>query len=174
MSIVLSACMSVHHVHAVPLEARRGCHIPQVGVIGSCKLPWGYWELNPRPLEEKPEVLTAEPSLQPHTIFVSCILRFIEHLLCPSWQVYSIQSWTIQSLPSKHTHCLLYDMVTAVSNNACFKIAGKANFRYPTIRTVGEQDNACDSELDSHSRMHYGANHIVPHKCIQLSSFNKK
>lgn len=34
---VMHVCL--HHVHAVPLEARRGCHIPQVGVIGSCKLP---------------------------------------------------------------------------------------------------------------------------------------
>ena len=33
--------------------------------IDSCELPCGCWELNSRPLEDKPVLLTTEPSLQP-------------------------------------------------------------------------------------------------------------
>ncbi|KAL6073969.1 hypothetical protein STEG23_020461, partial [Scotinomys teguina] len=40
---------------------------PGTGVTDSFKLPYGCWALNLVPLEEKPVLLTAEPSLQPHT-----------------------------------------------------------------------------------------------------------
>jgi hypothetical protein len=36
--------------------------------MGGCEPPCGGWELNSRPLEEQPVLLTAEPSLQP-TLF---------------------------------------------------------------------------------------------------------
>jgi hypothetical protein len=41
---VLSACMSVHHMHAVHKEARAGCHIPQ-GLELQMN-PCGCWEAN--------------------------------------------------------------------------------------------------------------------------------
>jgi hypothetical protein len=39
--------------------------VSDLGVIDSCELPLGYWDLNLRPLEEQSVLLTAEPSLQP-------------------------------------------------------------------------------------------------------------
>jgi hypothetical protein len=36
------------------------------GVIDSCELPRGCWELNSGPLEGQPVLLTTEPFLQPH------------------------------------------------------------------------------------------------------------
>ena len=41
---VLSACMSVHHMHAVHKEARAGCHIPQGLELQMS--PCGCWEAN--------------------------------------------------------------------------------------------------------------------------------
>jgi hypothetical protein len=35
-------------------------------ITDGCEPPCGYWELNSGPLEEQLELLTAEPSLQPH------------------------------------------------------------------------------------------------------------
>jgi hypothetical protein len=39
-----------------------------LGVIDSCKLPYGHWELNLGPLEEQSMSITAEPSLQPQEV----------------------------------------------------------------------------------------------------------
>jgi hypothetical protein len=38
---------------------------PGTGVTDSCKPPSGFWKLNLGPLEEQPELLTTELSLQP-------------------------------------------------------------------------------------------------------------
>lgn len=38
----------VHHVHSVPMEARRGYWVPQNWGSCGCKLLCGYWEPNPR------------------------------------------------------------------------------------------------------------------------------
>jgi hypothetical protein len=43
----------------------KGVGSPGTGVIDGCEQPYGYWDLNPGPLEEQPVLLTAEPSLQP-------------------------------------------------------------------------------------------------------------
>jgi hypothetical protein len=42
---------------------------PEIGVIGSCKLLRGCWELNPCPVEEQSVLLTTEPSLQSQILF---------------------------------------------------------------------------------------------------------
>lgn len=43
---VLSAGMSVQHVHAVPVKARRGHSIPETRVTDGCEPLCGCWELN--------------------------------------------------------------------------------------------------------------------------------
>lgn len=48
-----------------PWKAEEGIRFPGIGVIDSYELPYGYWELNPRPLEEQYMLLTTEPSPQP-------------------------------------------------------------------------------------------------------------
>lgn len=42
--LLFSACRSVHCVHAVSTEVRRGCGSPGTGtgVTGSCEPPWGW------------------------------------------------------------------------------------------------------------------------------------
>jgi hypothetical protein len=58
------ACLTMHHVHAVPMEVRRGSKIPpRTGVFKGCELPCGCWESNLSPLEEQPVFLPTEPSL---------------------------------------------------------------------------------------------------------------
>ena len=56
---VLLACLS-----AVYMCEREGVRSPGTGVIDSCDLLCGCWELNSGPLEELPMLLTTEPSLQ--------------------------------------------------------------------------------------------------------------
>lgn len=56
------ACMSLCTTCVQePAEARS----PGTGVTDSCKLPHGWWELNPDPLQEQPVLLAPEPFLQP-------------------------------------------------------------------------------------------------------------
>ncbi|KAL6040407.1 hypothetical protein STEG23_015188 [Scotinomys teguina] len=43
----------------------KGVESPGTGVIDSCELPCGCWELNPGCLKEQPVLLAIEPSLQP-------------------------------------------------------------------------------------------------------------
>lgn len=62
---VLPACVSVHHVCAVPSNARRGHQNPCNGVTEDCELPFGCWESSPGPLGEQPVLLTTKSSLQP-------------------------------------------------------------------------------------------------------------
>lgn len=38
----------------------------ELELLSGCEPPCGCRELNPRPLEEQPVLLTTEPSLQPH------------------------------------------------------------------------------------------------------------
>lgn len=61
---VLPTCMSVHHAHAEPEDARKGwgSDPPGSGVADSCRPLCGCLELNPF-LEELPVLLTAEPFL---------------------------------------------------------------------------------------------------------------
>lgn len=59
---LLHTAMSVHHMHALSAAARRGhCILRDLSYRG-CKLPNGYWEWNPGPMEEETVLLTAEPS----------------------------------------------------------------------------------------------------------------
>lgn len=45
------ACMNVHHMHVVPLEAKRGHGTtPGAEVTDDCELPCVCWELNLSPL----------------------------------------------------------------------------------------------------------------------------
>ena len=45
---VLSACMSVHHMHAWHLRrTKEGVGSPRTGVTDSCELLWECWEPNP-------------------------------------------------------------------------------------------------------------------------------
>ena len=59
---VLPVC--VYSAHR-PEEGEN--QIPVTGVIDSCELPYGCWELNTTILQEQQVYLTAEPSLQTHT-----------------------------------------------------------------------------------------------------------
>lgn len=60
---VLPPCISVHHVHAVSMEARRGCQVLRNCVTDNGELPCGCWESNPGPLQEDQALFTAEPYL---------------------------------------------------------------------------------------------------------------
>lgn len=42
-----SVWISVPHLHAVPLKARKGVGFPGIGVICGCETPCGCWKLNP-------------------------------------------------------------------------------------------------------------------------------
>lgn len=57
---VLLACMYMHHVHALLIEARRGHRLPGTGVIHCV----GTGNGNIGSLEERPELLATNPSLQ--------------------------------------------------------------------------------------------------------------
>jgi hypothetical protein len=41
-----------------------------VPIMEGCEPPCGCWELNPGSLEEQSMLLTAEPFLQPHVVFL--------------------------------------------------------------------------------------------------------
>lgn len=64
----LPESVSLHHVHAMPLEARRGHQTLEIGVNRG-ELPWKCWELIPGPLEEKTVLLITELSLK-HRLFI--------------------------------------------------------------------------------------------------------
>lgn len=44
---------------------QRALDSPRTGFIDGCEPPYGFWDLNPGPLEELQASLAAEPSLQP-------------------------------------------------------------------------------------------------------------
>lgn len=56
--------MSVHHVHAAPMEAQRGHWVP-LNWSYRHQLPCGCPESNLDPLEEWPVLLAAEPLVEP-------------------------------------------------------------------------------------------------------------
>lgn len=64
MSMLL-ANISVELMHAwCPQKSKENTRYPDLGVMGSCKLPCGGWESTPGPLQE--QVLhTTEPSISP-------------------------------------------------------------------------------------------------------------
>jgi hypothetical protein len=51
---VLPACMYVHYVCSWYLrKSKEGVRFPGTRVIHGHKLPYGFWELNPGPLQEQ-------------------------------------------------------------------------------------------------------------------------
>lgn len=83
----LPTCVSVHHVCAVPAEARRNQgKFPATGVTYSCELPCGFWETNPGPLQEQQMFLIPEPLSSPP--FPTILLlpnnfQSSQYILCP-------------------------------------------------------------------------------------------
>ena len=76
----LPACVSVHHMRAVPREARRRCLIPWKYSYGHlCATTWGLG-IEPGSPEEQLMLLTTEPSLFPAAYFERW--NFFGPLLC--------------------------------------------------------------------------------------------
>lgn len=73
---VLPACMYVHHVHAVPTEARRGCKIPW-----TWSYSFGCWESNLGPLEEQPVTPALPQAFLPCDFMCFCLV-FRDSFLC--------------------------------------------------------------------------------------------
>ena len=67
--------MSVYHVCAVPVEARRGHQLFWTRVTDGCELPCGYGESNLGPLGDQPVLLTVEPSSQPMYYILILVLK---------------------------------------------------------------------------------------------------
>jgi hypothetical protein len=61
----LLPCMDMHHVGAVPTEARGG-----PGVSDCNRLPCRCWKIDPGPLYEQQSLLAAEPPLELHPVCV--------------------------------------------------------------------------------------------------------
>lgn len=59
---VLSVCLYVHHMHAVPRSKIVGSL--GAGVIDSCELPREFLEQNPGHLQKQQLLLTTESSLK--------------------------------------------------------------------------------------------------------------
>lgn len=55
---VFAVCMSMYYMCAVPVEARRGHHIPGTVVTDGCERLRGFWVQNPDPRREQPVPLT--------------------------------------------------------------------------------------------------------------------
>lgn len=71
---VLSTCMSVCCVcFWCLMRPEEDVESPGTGIISSCKLLCGCWDLNLIPLEEQPMLLSAEPSLHPLNKY-SCLV----------------------------------------------------------------------------------------------------
>jgi hypothetical protein len=83
---LFSMCTRVGlHVCAPHLQClqrpEEGVRSPGAEDTDSCELPCGYWELNLGPRQESPVLLTTEPSLQPHLLF----LRVSKCLCLHTW-----------------------------------------------------------------------------------------
>lgn len=63
LCVYLNICMSVHHVCALPVEARGRHQVPVIGVIDSCEPQCGCWKHNLGLLEEQPVFSTFESPL---------------------------------------------------------------------------------------------------------------
>jgi hypothetical protein len=74
----------MHHLHAMPMEARRGVGCARTGLLDSCELPCGCFGLNLDPLEKQPDLLTTVIPLQPF-----CVLlwktAYSDHLPIRNW-----------------------------------------------------------------------------------------
>lgn len=58
---VLPVTMCALSIHSIFEEATTEYWIPwNLEVTNGCELPWGFWELNPRPLQEQKVLFTAE------------------------------------------------------------------------------------------------------------------
>lgn len=55
---VLATYLSVHHMHAVFVEAREGIASPETGVTDSCESFCGSWESNSGSLGKQSVLLT--------------------------------------------------------------------------------------------------------------------
>jgi hypothetical protein len=60
--------VKIYLVHCIFRHSRRG---RQICYEDGCEPPCGCWDLNSGPLEEQSLLLTAEPSLQPPTCFLT-------------------------------------------------------------------------------------------------------
>lgn len=69
--VVLSVCITINHMHAVPAEPSRGHQNPppKLGLTGDCELPCWCWALKPQSSGIVARFLTTEPSLQSQTGF---------------------------------------------------------------------------------------------------------
>lgn len=85
----LLSCVSVHHIYAVPREARRGPWILVAGMTDGCKLPCGCWQSNLYRLEEQSVLITEQFS----------------SLFCKVHTYYSIRTINISSV----TGCIFFD-----------------------------------------------------------------
>lgn len=61
---VLSVCMSLHHICAVPMKAKRGLQLTWAWNYWGWEKPCGCVEVNPDLLQGQPVLLTIKPSLQ--------------------------------------------------------------------------------------------------------------
>jgi hypothetical protein len=69
---VLLVFMSVYNFRTwCPWSSEEGIGFSETGFIDSCELPCWCWELNLVPLEEQPELLTADPFLQLYIHFLN-------------------------------------------------------------------------------------------------------
>lgn len=59
---ILPACMPVHHVCKLPLEARKGARYLGTEIIDGYEPARGLWKQNLGPLEDREVLLTTEPS----------------------------------------------------------------------------------------------------------------
>lgn len=74
--------LCVPHACLVPIDVRRGCHIPGTGVLDGCEPPRGCWEPSTSSLQEQSELLKARPSLPQPLEQVLC-----HSLLSPFWRL---------------------------------------------------------------------------------------
>lgn len=63
----VSTCVRVYHVHAVFMEARRGCHTPWVWSYGELGTVLWVLRVKPRSSARVAMLFTSEPSLQPRS-----------------------------------------------------------------------------------------------------------
>lgn len=73
--------MSVHPVHAVPEEARRGHLSPGTGVTYGCGPPYGFWE---QTSERERECIFTKPLPQIHQFTSPQIGSSLDEVKAPS------------------------------------------------------------------------------------------
>ena len=76
-----SSSRFIYYVYSIlPAYMTAGQKRAQDLIIDVFEPPCGCWELNSRPLEEKPVLLTSEPSLQPSLLILNG--QFLTHKRC--------------------------------------------------------------------------------------------